>query len=138
MSGSFAVLNYGILGLYEKARLEFESLRSEMEASEDAIGSYRLANYLLDLGLYRTAIFAARQTLTMAGMTSQTESMMAPPYFGHLRYGMYYADLVLPDAQSNNLDPLFIFSVIRQESLFEGFINSNAGARGLMQVIPGF
>ncbi|MBI5351582.1 MAG: tetratricopeptide repeat protein [Chloroflexi bacterium] len=124
------------LGLYEKARLEFESLRSELEVGGDAIGSYRLANYLLDLGLYRTAIFAARQTLTMAGMTSQTESMMAPPYFGHLRYGMYYADLVLPDAQSNNLDPLFIFSVIRQESLFEGFISSSAGARGLMQVVP--
>jgi soluble lytic murein transglycosylase len=29
-----------------------------------------------------------------------------------------------------------MFSVIRQESLFEGFVQSNAGARGLMQVVP--
>jgi soluble lytic murein transglycosylase len=29
-----------------------------------------------------------------------------------------------------------MFSVIRQESLFEGFVNSSAGARGLMQIVP--
>lgn len=60
---------------------------------------------------------------------------MAPPYFGYIRYGLYYSDLVLPNAQENGLDPLFLFSVIRQESLFEGFVNSNAGARGLMQIV---
>ena len=95
-----------------------------------------MTNYLLDLGLYRSAIFAARQVLTLAGLDEHTESMMAPPYFSHIRYGLYYPDLVIPDAQTNGFDPLFIFSVIRQESLFEGFINSNAGARGLMQIIP--
>ena len=124
------------LGLYEKARLEFEDLRAELELNQDAIGSYRLTNYLLDLGLYRTAIFAARQTLTLAGLDEHAESMMAPPYFSHVRYGLYYSELVIPDAQINNFDPLFIFSVIRQESLFEGFVSSNAGARGLMQIVP--
>ena len=62
--------------------------------------------------------------------------MMAPPYFSHLRYGLYYSDLVIPNAQANDFDPLFIFSVIRQESFFEGFVNSTVGARGLMQIIP--
>ena len=124
------------LGLYEDARLEFEDLRAELELNKDAVGSYRLTNYLLELGLYRSAIFAARQVLTIAGLDEHTESMMAPPYFGHIRYGLYYPNLVIPDAQTYGFDPLFIFSVIRQESLFEGFINSNAGARGLMQIIP--
>jgi len=124
------------LGLFEEARLEFENLRAELELNKDAAGSYRLTNYMLDLGLYRSAIFAARQILTMAGLDEHTESMMAPPYFGHIRYGLYYSDLVIPDAQTNGFDPLFVFSVIRQESLFEGFINSSAGARGLMQIIP--
>ena len=125
------------LGLYEDARLEFENLRAELETNRDAVGSYRLINYLLELGLYRSAIFAARQVLTLAGLDEHTESMMAPPYFGHVRYGLYYPDLVIPDAQTNGFDPLFIFSVARQESLFEGFINSSAGARGLMQIVPG-
>jgi soluble lytic murein transglycosylase len=124
------------LGLYEDARLEFENLRSELESNRDAVGSYRLINYLLKLGLYRSAVFAARQVLTLAGLDEHTESMMAPPYFSRVRYGLYYSDLVLPDAQSNGFDPLFVFSVIRQESLFEGFVNSSAGARGLMQIIP--
>jgi soluble lytic murein transglycosylase len=124
------------LGLYEDARLEFESLRIELELNKDAVGSYRLTNYLLEIGLYRSAIFAARQVLTLAGLDEHTESMMAPPYFGHIRYGLYYSDLVIPDAQTNGFDPLFVFSVIRQESLFEGFINSSAGARGLMQIVP--
>ncbi len=124
------------LGFFEDARLEFENLRAELELNKDAAGSYRLTNYMLDLGLYRSAIFAARQILTMAGLDEHTESMMAPPYFGHIRYGLYYSDLVIPDAQTNGFDPLFVFSVIRQESLFEGFINSSAGARGLMQIVP--
>ncbi|MBI5943009.1 MAG: tetratricopeptide repeat protein [Chloroflexi bacterium] len=124
------------LGFYEKARLEFESLRTELESNLDAVGSYRLANHLLGLGLYRTAIFSARQTLTLAGLDDHVESMTAAPYFAHVRYGMYYSDLITPDAQANNFDPLFIFSVVRQESLFEGFVSSSAGARGLMQIIP--
>jgi soluble lytic murein transglycosylase len=124
------------LGLYEDARLEFENLRTELELNRDAEGSYRLINYLLKLGLYRSAVFAARQVLTLAGLDEHTESMMAPPYFSHVRYGLYYSDLVIPDAQTNGFDPLFIFSVMRQESLFEGFVNSSAGARGLMQIVP--
>jgi soluble lytic murein transglycosylase len=122
------------MGFYEDARLEFEDLRAEINA--DPVATYRLMNYLLDIGLYRSAIFAARQTLTLAGLDEHSESMMAPPYFGYVRYGQYYSDLVIPYSQAENFDPLFIFSVIRQESLFEGFVKSNAGARGLMQVIP--
>jgi soluble lytic murein transglycosylase len=62
--------------------------------------------------------------------------MLAPPYFSHVRYGLYYSDLIVPAAQQNGFDPLFLFSVVRQESLFEGFVNSTAGARGLMQIVP--
>lgn len=124
------------LGLFEKARLEFENLRTELETNQDAVGSYRLTNYLLDLGLYRSAIFAARQTLTIAGLDDHAESMMAPAYFSRIRYGLYYSDLILPEAQKYGFDPLFFFSVMRQESFFEGFVSSSAGARGLMQVIP--
>ncbi|MBE0670295.1 MAG: tetratricopeptide repeat protein [Anaerolineales bacterium] len=127
---------YWDLGLYEEARLEFENLRTELETVQDAVNSYRLANYLMDIGLYRSAIFAARQVLTLAGLDEHTESMMAPPYFSRIRYGLYYSDIIIPESQKNGFDPLFTFSVIRQESLFEGFVNSSAGARGLMQIVP--
>ncbi len=122
------------LGMYDEARLEFESLREAISTSPT--DNFRLANHLLDIGLYRTAIFAARQVLSLAGKDSQADSLTAPIYFNHLRYGLYYHDLVIEEAQKYGIDPLFMFSVIRQESLFEGFVKSTAGAHGLMQIIP--
>jgi soluble lytic murein transglycosylase len=122
------------LGMYEEARLEFESLREAVKSNPE--DSFRLANHLLEIGLYRTAIFAAREVLTLAGLTSQASSLTAPAYFNHIRYGLYYQDLILTEEERYGLDPLFMFSVIRQESLFEGFVRSTAGAHGLMQVIP--
>lgn len=121
------------LGLYEEARLEFESLRADVEF--DAANNYRLANYLLDLGLYRTAIFSARQVLTLAGM-DDAATVNAPIYFNRIRFGTSYSDVVLPVTSIYGFEPLFFFSVLRQESLFEGFVTSTAGARGLMQIIP--
>jgi soluble lytic murein transglycosylase len=122
------------LGMYEEARAEFESLRDSV--STDPESSFRLANHLYDIGLYRTSIFAAREVLSLAGLESQPSSLTAPDYFNHIRYGLYYHDLILTEEERYGHDPLFMFSVIRQESLFEGFVRSNAGARGLMQVIP--
>lgn len=121
------------LGLYNQARLEFESLRAAVVT--DPANTYRLANYFIDLGLYRSGIIAARQVLDLSGM-DDAGTMSAPLYFNHLRFGPYFADLVLPVAQAYGFEPLFLFSVIRQESLFEGFVTSTAGARGLMQIIP--
>jgi soluble lytic murein transglycosylase len=122
------------LGMYGEARVEFESLREAV--STDAVSSFRLANHLLEIGLYRSAIFAAREVLTLAGLDSQSASLTAPAYFNHLRYGLYYHDLIITEAQRYGMDPLFMFSLIRQESLFEGFVSSTAGAHGLMQIVP--
>jgi soluble lytic murein transglycosylase len=121
------------LGLYEEARLEFEDLRLAVQS--DPINSYRLANYLYELGLYRSAILTTREILNLAQM-SDAETMTAPPYFNHIRFGTYYRDLIVPSAQEYGLHPLFLFSVVRQESAFEGFVRSSAGARGLMQIMP--
>lgn len=121
------------LDLFTEARSEFMTLREEI--SFDPISSFRLANYMLELGLYRPAIFSARDVLNAAGM-DDAGTMNAPIYYNHIRFGTYYGDLVIPAAQKYNLHPLLVFSVIRQESLFEGFVRSTAGARGLMQIVP--
>lgn len=121
------------IGLFMEARNEFEMLRKSLQT--DPVGSYRLMNYALDLGLYRTAILLARQVLDMAGM-DDASTLNAPAHFNHIRFGTYYADLVIPTAEKYNFHPLLLFSLIRQESLFESFIRSSAAARGLMQIIP--
>jgi len=90
---------------------------------------------LLRLGLYREAIFASRQVLRLAGM-DDAATLTAPVYFNRIRFGAYFGELILPEAAGYGLDGLFLLSVVRQESLFEGFATSSAAAHGLMQVIP--
>jgi soluble lytic murein transglycosylase len=42
----------------------------------------------------------------------------------------------MPLAEEYAFHPLFLFSVMRQESLFDSHVRSSADARGLMQIIP--
>ncbi|MFZ6031369.1 MAG: transglycosylase SLT domain-containing protein [Chloroflexota bacterium] len=124
---------YWRLGLHDNASAEFESLRISVES--DPADTYRLMNYFYNIGLYRSAIYAARGVLTLAGM-GDAATLDAPRLFNHVRFGPYYADLVIPHSQETNLHPLFVWSAMRQESFFEPFIGSSAGALGLMQIMP--
>ncbi len=47
-----------------------------------------------------------------------------------------HKDLILSYAKSNDLDPAFIYGLMRQESRFVTDIKSQVGASGLMQVMP--
>ncbi len=122
------------LGMRDRARSEFDLLRQELQG--DAVNSYRLMNHLVDLGFYQTASLTSRQILDLAGLSQQAMLTEAPVYFNHIRFGIFYRDIIVPAALENNLDPLLLFSIIRQESLFDASITSSAGARGLMQITP--
>ncbi len=126
-------LEFWDLGLYREAKAEFEALRRSVE--NDAEATYRLMHRFLELRTYPSAIFAARQILRLAGM-DDAATLAAPTYFNRIRFGPYFGDLVLPEAARHGFDGLFLLSVVRQESLFEGFAASYADARGLMQIIP--
>lgn len=52
------------------------------------------------------------------------------------RYPMPYRDLMAATAAPLGLDPAWIYGLIRQESRFMEDIRSNAGAIGLMQLMP--
>lgn len=121
------------VGLYIEARAEFDELRQAVK--NDPVQTYQLARYLDEIGLYRSAALAARQVLTLAGM-SDAQTMNAPAYFNRLRFPMHFTELVIPLADKYGFHPIFLFSVIRQESLFESFVRSSAAARGLMQIMP--
>jgi soluble lytic murein transglycosylase len=92
-------------------------------------------NHLLERNFYRQAILSSRQILDLAGL-DDAGTLSAPPYFNHIRFGVYYRDLILSAADAEQLNPLFLLSVIRQESLFEPFARSSASARGLLQIMP--
>jgi soluble lytic murein transglycosylase len=121
------------LGLYQSARNEYEALRELYK--NDPVNLFRLTNHFVDIGLYRSAIYSSRQILDLANM-DDFGSLNAPLWFNHIRFGLYFRDIIEQAAEEYNFDPLLVFSLIRQESFFEGFIISSAGAKGLMQIMP--
>jgi soluble lytic murein transglycosylase len=124
---------YWRLGLYEKAQAEVDSYTADYQ--KDALTQFRLGRWLLQNNMYRPAILATRQVLTLAGL-DDNGTLTAPLYFNHVRFGPYYRELITKAAVDTGLDPLLIYSVIRQESMFDPNISSSAGADGLMQMVP--
>lgn len=121
-------------GMMAEAKAELESMRAAFD--QDAPSLYRLMNFAHDNGIYRTAIFSSRQILRLAGKIEDNDTFTAPLYFNHIRFGVYYRDLIVENAAKENLHPYLLLSAIRQESMFEGFVTSSAGAQGLFQIMP--
>jgi soluble lytic murein transglycosylase len=119
------------LGRFQQAKTELESLRSETYSN--ALDQYQLALSYRDLGLYRSSVLCAWRLI---GLSPVTRTLDAPGFVLRLAYPTYYENLVLENARRTDLDPQLIFSLIRQESLFESLATSSASAHGLMQVIP--
>jgi len=118
------------IGLQTEAGDEFDAARAAHQG--DAVALYQLAILFRDLGAYRQSIAAADALLSAIGARVTD----APPFLARLVYPAYYADLVVPEAQSRGMDPLLVFALLRQESLFESLSYSSAAAHGLMQIIP--
>jgi len=121
------------LDLLPQADQEFETVRKEI--TQDAANCFRFLNHMLQLGFYRQAILTSRQILDLANL-DDADTFTAPDFFNHVRFGQYFADLVVPISQAEGIPPLLLFALIRQESLFQPFATSAAGARGLMQLMP--
>jgi len=126
-------LEFWSLGNYPAAREAFEAMRIEFES--DPAQTFRLIPALVEIGLYRSALVATTNLLKSAGLQG-ADALRAPEFFSRIRFGAYYLDWLVPVAVDEGIHPLLLLSIIRQESTYEGFIDSGAGARGLMQIIP--
>ena len=121
---------------YLRAGMRGEALR-ELDAvreryNDSPLAQYALALHFRDLGLYRHATLAAIR----AGALSPDGLFGSPVFIQRLAYPTYFSDLVEAEAAARGLDPLLIYSLIRQESFFERGARSFAAAQGLTQVIP--
>ena len=59
-----------------------------------------------------------------------------PHRFWEILFPLKYWDLIRSEAEKRNIDPFLVASIIRQESGFEATSVSNAGAVGVMQIMP--
>lgn len=119
------------VGLREEALDEFEALREEL--ADDPLALYQLALACRLMGLYRSSIRCVQGIFHLSPVESVLEG---PLFLQRLAYPLYFDELVIAEAQANALDPLLLFAVILQESLFEPQATSWAEARGLTQVVP--
>ena len=70
------------------------------------------------------------------GYTYSQNIDLLPEEFRKYIYPRYFDDLVVPEAKYYKIEPEFIYSIMREESLFDSKALSWAGARGLMQLMP--
>ncbi len=119
------------LGRFQEAKAELEAVRTATRS--DGLAQYQLALLFRDIGLYRSSILCAAR---LVSLSPEGDYLAVPSFIARLTHPTYYEDLVLENGRQSGLDPLLIFALIRQESLFESLAASSASARGLMQVIP--
>lgn len=118
------------LGLAREATDEFLWLIDESRSQPWSL--YRLTRALHDLGLTHLAARAATGLLESADIPLE----QAPRALLELAYPLDYLSLIEAAAVENNLSPLLLLAMIRQESFFDPTAGSPAGALGLTQVMP--
>jgi soluble lytic murein transglycosylase len=118
------------LGLRELALEELNTLRRELE---DPLLLYQLALVARDLELYAPS---QRAAIKLSLLAPEDTIAAMPLLVQRLTYPAYYPDLVLAESNAYHLDPLLLFALVRQESLFDDRVSSWAGAVGLTQIMP--
>lgn len=78
---------------------------------------------------------AAQLAVRLDGLT-KTSWTAVPKDLLRVAYPVDYTGQLVAQSRANNLDPLFVAAVVRQESYWDASAGSYAGALGLMQVIP--
>ena len=119
-----------LLGLRQEASEEF--LAALHDSTSDPWGLYRLARSFQELSLTPLAARAAARLLASSGAPLAE----APRSLLELAYPLAYAPLVKAAGRENELSPLILLALIRQESFYDPRAASVAGALGLTQVIP--
>ncbi|HEY63353.1 MAG TPA: tetratricopeptide repeat protein [Caldilineae bacterium] len=118
------------LGLEDLALDELRRLYRRYR--DDPLAMYQLALHFRDMRVYRLSIACAERLIDLL-----SDSMEEVPVFiQRLAYPVYFASLIEAEAAERGIDPLLVYAVVRQESLFEASATSRSAAHGLMQVIP--
>lgn len=122
------------LGRYQDALTAYDAVRDQFETN--TIASYQLLHTLVQKEIYRPAVFIARSILTSAGLLEDARTLTAPNYFNRIRFGAWYSEDVTAAWKEYNIHPFILYGMMRQESMYDPWIASGAGAQGLMQFMP--
>jgi soluble lytic murein transglycosylase len=121
------------LGLLSEAVEELEAAEEEGNAASEM--RLEISRLYREAGDYYRSVSLARKNFPLKS-TGETSSGNHGIY-QRLAYPFGHPDLVNRYSQNRNLDPALLSAVILEESRFNAGAVSVAGARGLMQVMPG-
>ena len=100
---------------------------------DDPAALYPLMLRFDALGANRLSITAAYHLVQLSPARHMAD---APLFLQRVAYPRHYFYIVEKEAKDFDIDPLLLYSLIFQESLFEPPARSFAGAHGLTQIIP--
>jgi peptidoglycan lytic transglycosylase len=114
-----------------EARVEFQKVNNLFRSNANSL--YALAVYYQENNYFDLSIDAAQRIQALSGVSSEEQ---LPRYLRAMIYPTYYADLIVPYAQRNGIDPALLFALVRQESRYNPLSASWVSATGLTQVMP--
>jgi soluble lytic murein transglycosylase len=118
------------VGQRDSAKARFRELRTRFK--DDPWALYQLALFFQREGFNDQSIACAQRILNLSPQTSLYD---VPVLLQKLHYPVYFADLIVPEAEDRGLEPLLFFALIWQESWYDPFATSSYPARGLTQFI---
>jgi soluble lytic murein transglycosylase len=108
-----------------EARLEMQGLAASADSSIERV--LAIASEFRKRAQMRRAMELGRRAIALGATDARAWRLVYP---------IGEADLVASEATDRKVDPALVAALIRQESSFEPHATSQAGARGLMQVMP--
>jgi soluble lytic murein transglycosylase len=118
------------VGQWDSAKARFRELRTRFQ--DDPLALYQLALFFQREGFYDQSIACAQRILKLSPQSSLYD---VPRFLQKLHYPVYFADLIVPQAEKRGLEPLLFAALIWQESWYDPFATSGYPARGLTQFI---
>ena len=110
----------------------------ELLALRRAADARREWNYAVGRMSHPQMLIAARLASEWQWPDRAIQTLAQAKYWDdlELRFPLTHQELVINQAQKQNINPAWAFAVIRQESAFTPDARSHAGALGLMQLMP--
>jgi soluble lytic murein transglycosylase len=119
------------VGLQPESIAEWNAARAAWQ--DDPLKLYLLARLAHERGAHYIALKAAEDVVKLA---PGGQAASAPEALRRLIFPAPYSDVALAQAREHGVDPLALYALLRQESLFDPGATSWVGALGLAQVMP--
>ena len=110
-------------GIYQKTQVTYPLFYYAEKIYKSSLNTKRFMQICANIGKY-------------FGYNYYDNVDLLPDEFRKYVYPRYFDEYVVPEAKYYKIEPNFVYSIMREESLFDVKAKSYVGAMGLMQLMP--